>query len=49
MCISLPLGACMLFRTEHFKSKNLHLMKMIFLYFSDDDLCMIIKLEFINT
>ena len=42
-CVDSALGACMLFRTEEFKSKNLLFDENFFLYFSDDDLCRRIK------
>ena len=43
-CVDSALGACMLFRTEDLKSKNLLFDENFFLYFSDDDLCRNIKL-----
>lgn len=42
-CVDSALGACMLFRTEELKSKNLLFDENFFLYFSDDDLCRNIK------
>ena len=38
-CVDSALGACMLFKTEDFKSNSLLFDENFFLYFSDDDLC----------
>ena len=43
-CVESALGACMLFRTQELKKKNLLFDENFFLYFSDDDLCRNIKL-----